>query len=63
MTKLRDPASDGVQPTRDLGDQPVSRESERRDELADRVGVEMPGAGASDGPDVLPDVDVPDGQM
>jgi len=53
----------GIQPTRDLGDQPDSREGQRRDELAERVGVGMPGPAASNGPDVLPDVDVPDGQM
>jgi hypothetical protein len=53
----------GIQPTRDIGDQPDSREHQRRDELADRVGVGMPGTPASNEPDVLPDVDVPDGQM
>lgn len=53
----------GVQPTRDLGDHPDSREGRRRDELADRVGVGMPGATGSTGPDVLPDTEVPDGQM
>jgi hypothetical protein len=53
----------GIQPTRDIGDQPDSREGQRRDELADRVGVGMPGTPATNEPDVLPDVDVPDGQM
>jgi hypothetical protein len=52
----------GIQPTRDIADQPDSPERQRRDELADRVGVGMPGP-ASNEPDVLPDVDVPDGQM
>jgi hypothetical protein len=53
----------GIQPTRDLGDQPDSPERQRRDELADHVGVGMPGTPASSEPDVLPDIDVPDGQM
>ncbi|HEV2005982.1 MAG TPA: hypothetical protein VGQ85_05140 [Candidatus Limnocylindrales bacterium] len=53
----------GTQPTRDLGDQPDSREGQRREELADRVGVGMPGPASSVGPDVRPDIDVPDGQM
>ena len=50
------------QPTRDIGDQPDSRERERRDELADHVGVGMPSPAAGNQPDVLPDVDVPDEQ-
>lgn len=50
------------QPARDIGDQPDSRERERRDELADRVGVGMPSAAAQDRPDLLPDVEVPDEQ-
>jgi hypothetical protein len=50
------------QPTRDIGDQPDSRERERRDELADRVGVGMPSPAGRDQPDLLPDVEVPDEQ-
>lgn len=53
----------GIQPTRDLGDQPDSPEARRRNELADRVGVGMPGTSASNEPDLLPGVEVPDGQM
>jgi hypothetical protein len=63
MTQVRDPESGGIEPTPDPGDQPDSPERERRDELAERVGVGMPGTPASNEPDVLPDVDVPDGQM
>jgi hypothetical protein len=44
-------------------DQPDSRERERRDELADRVRGGTPGPAASQEPDVLPDVEVPEGQM
>ena len=50
------------QPARDIGDQPDSRERERRDELADHVRVGMPSAAAQDQPDLLPDLDVPDEQ-
>ena len=50
------------QPIRDIGDQPDSRERERRDELADRVGVGMPSPAGQDRSDLLPDVEVPDEQ-
>ena len=50
------------QPVRDIGDQPDSRERERRDELADHIGVGMPSPAAQDRPDLLPDVEVPDEQ-
>lgn len=51
------------QPTRDIGQHvPSSPETERRDELADRVGVGMPSPAGRDRPDVLPDVEVPDEQ-
>jgi len=51
------------QATRDIGqDVPDSPEGERRDELADRVGVGMPSPAGRDRPDVLPDVEVPDEQ-
>ena len=63
MTQPRDPAPGDVPPTHDPGDQPDSRERQRRDEFADRVGVKMPGPAGSNEPDVLPDVEVPDGQM
>lgn len=50
-------------PLRDIGDQPEDRETQRRDELADRVGVGMPTPAGSVRPDVLPDVDPPDRPM
>jgi hypothetical protein len=48
-----------AQPARDLDADP---EAERRDELADRVGVGMPSPAGRDRSDLLPDVDVPDDQ-
>jgi hypothetical protein len=47
------------QPMRDIGADP---EADRRDELADRVGVGMPSPAGRDRSDLLPDVDVPDEQ-
>ncbi|HEY2915823.1 MAG TPA: hypothetical protein VGI98_01280 [Candidatus Limnocylindrales bacterium] len=47
------------QPARDIAEDP---ETERRDELADRVGVGMPSPAGRDQSDLLPDVDVPDEQ-
>lgn len=44
------------------GDAPHSPEAQRRDELADRVGVGGPSPAGRDRPDVLPDVDPPDEQ-
>ena len=46
-------------PLRDLGDQPDDPETQRRDELADRVGVGMPSPAGQTRPDVLPDVETP----
>lgn len=78
MTEIRDPNAGDLPaegrpefelPGADTGagedelDQPQSRERERRDELAERVRVGTPGPAASQEPDVLPDVEVPDGQM
>ncbi|MEO7664036.1 MAG: hypothetical protein ABIV26_02850 [Candidatus Limnocylindrales bacterium] len=45
---------------RDLGDQPDDPETQRRDELAERIGVGMPSPAGSLRPDVLPDIDPPD---
>jgi hypothetical protein len=53
----------GIQPTRDIADEPDSRERDRRDQLGERVRVGMPGPAASTEPDVLPDVEVPEEQM
>jgi hypothetical protein len=47
------------QPMRDIAEDP---ETERRDELADRVGVGMPSPAGRDQSDLLPDIDVPDEQ-
>lgn len=47
---------------RPRGDAPDSPEAERRDELADRVGVGGPSPAGRDRPDVLPDVEPPDEQ-
>jgi hypothetical protein len=52
-----------VQPTRDVGYEPETPETERRDELADRVNVGMPSPAGRDSSDVLPDVEVPDEQI
>jgi len=52
----------GIQPVRDIASEPAT-ETERRDELADRVGVGMPSPAGRDKPDLLPDVEVPDEQM
>lgn len=54
------------QPMRDIGQPDPSPsedpEVERRDELAERVGVGMPSPAGRDQSDLLPDVDVPDEQ-
>jgi hypothetical protein len=50
------------QQLRDLGDQPDSRDGDRRDELADPVGIGMPSPAGQTRSDVLPDVEVPDEQ-
>jgi hypothetical protein len=52
----------GPQPLRDIADQP-DPERDRRDDLGDQVKVGMPSPEGRDEPDVLPDVEVPDGQM
>lgn len=51
-------------PPPDGGDhRPQDPETERRDELADRVGTGRPSIAGSDRPDLITDTDVPDGQM
>jgi hypothetical protein len=51
----------GAQPLRDIAEEPAG-ELERRDELADQVGVGMPSPAGRDA-DVKPDVEIPDEQM
>ena len=50
-------------PARDLGSQPDDPETQRRDDLADRVDVGMPSPAGATRPDVLPDVEPPERPM
>ncbi len=48
----------------DVPDQrPAGRETERRDDLADRVGSGGQGGAGADRPDLITGTDVPEGQM
>ena len=44
-------------------DVPAGRETERRDELADRTGAGRPSPAGGDRPDLITGTDVPDAQM
>jgi hypothetical protein len=44
-------------------DTPPSNETERRDELADRVGSGTPSPAGRDAPDLGPSIDIPDVKM
>lgn len=61
------PGADTGEPNETPGsgptDVPAGRETERRDELADRTGTGRPSPAGGDRPDLITGTDVPEGQM
>jgi hypothetical protein len=63
FTEPSPPTEPGRPEERDPLDVPPSNETERRDELADRVGSGTPSPAGRDAPDLGPSIEVPDVKM